>query len=208
MAMFEPTTLIAFSLACFALAIVPGPNVTVIIATGLERGPLSSLAVVAGTQIGIFSQVVVVAFGFDAVIGFMGWAFDWIKLFGAAYLVYLGFTMVRASGKLANGKALEQLSLFRLALRGFMVNWSNPKTLLFIGAFIPQFVSTDQPAFHQIILLGLIFVGATTLVDATYGLLAGSVGRALSTSRVRILNRISGAVLIAGGVWLALQRKT
>ncbi len=161
--MFEVTTLIAFSLACFALAIVPGPNVTVIIATGLQRGPLSSLAVVAGTQAGIFSQVVVVALGFNAVIGFMAQAFDWLKLLGALYLIYLGFIMMRSRGQLGGGKALKQLSLFSLALRGFLVNWSNPKTLLFIGAFIPQFVDAGQPAFPQIMLLGSIFVGATTL---------------------------------------------
>ncbi|VAW17838.1 hypothetical protein MNBD_ALPHA12-94 [hydrothermal vent metagenome] len=206
--MFDMTTLIAFSLACFALAAVPGPNVSVIIATGLQRGPLSGLAVVLGTQIGIFSQVIVVALGFDAIIGFMGWAFDWIKLFGAAYLVYLGFSMLRASGKLGNGKPMRQLSLFSLALRGFLINWSNPKTLLFIGAFIPQFVSIGQPAFPQIMLLGLIFVGATTLVDATYGFLSGSAGKALSTARIKTLSRVSGAILIAGGAWLALQRKT
>jgi len=206
--MFDATTLIAFSLACFALAIVPGPNVTVIIATGLQRGPLSSLAVVAGTQIGIFTQVIVVALGFNAVIGFMAEAFDWLKLLGALYLIYLGFTMMRSKGQLGDGKALKQLSLFSLALRGFVVNWSNPKTLLFIGAFIPQFVSTSQPAFAQIMLLGLIFVMATTLVDGSYGFLSGSAGKALSAARIKTLSRVSGAILIAGGFWLALQRKT
>ncbi len=205
--MFDATTLIAFTLACFALAMVPGPNVTVIIATGLQRGPGAGLAVVAGTQIGILSQIVVVALGFSAIIGFMAQAFDWIKLFGAAYLVYLGFVMLAASTKLNDAKALKQLSPFRLALRGFLVNWSNPKTLLFIGAFIPQFVDVSQPAFAQIMVLGLIFVAATTLVDASYGLLSGSAGRALTAGRIKLVSRFSGAILMAGGLWLALQRK-
>ncbi len=206
--MFEPTILVTFTLACFALAIVPGPNITVIIATALQRGRLAGLAVVAGTQIGIFSQVIVVALGFDAVIGFMGWAFDWLKLLGAIYLIYLGFTMLTSGGKLARGNALAHQSLPRLALRGFLVNWSNPKTLLFIGAFIPQFTNAAQPAFPQIMVLGLIFVGVTTLVDATYGLLAGSAGQALSTNHIRSINRVSGTVLMLGGAWLALQKKT
>lgn len=206
--MFDPTILIAFTLACFALAIVPGPNVTVIIATGLQRGPLSGLAVVLGTQIGIFTQVIVVALGFNAVIGFMAQAFDWLKLVGALYLIYLGFTMIRSKGRLGDGKALKQLSLFSLALRGFLVNWSNPKTLLFIGAFIPQFVNASQPAFPQIMVLGSIFVGATTIIDGSYGFLSGSAGKALSAARIKTLSRVSGAILIAGGFWLALQRKT
>jgi len=206
--MFDATTLIAFTLACLLLAVVPGPNITVIIASGLQRGPLAGLAVVAGTQVGIFSQVVVVALGFDAIMGFfMAQAFDWLKLAGALYLVYLGFSMLRSSGKLANGKELKQQSLFRLAVRGFVVNWSNPKTLLFIGAFIPQFVSTDQPALAQIMVLGVIFVAVTTLIDASYGVAAGSAGRALSTARVRTVNRVSGAILMLGGAWLSVQQK-
>lgn len=206
--MFDLTTLVTFTLACFALALVPGPNITVIIATALQRGHSAGLAVVAGTQIGIFSQVIVVALGFDAVIGFMGWAFDWLKLLGALYLIYLGFTMLRSGGNLAKGKSFDRQSLPRLALRGFLVNWSNPKTLLFIGAFIPQFVNIGQPAFSQIMVLGLIFVGVTTLVDGSYGLLAGSAGKAMSAVRVRAMSRVSGAILMLGGAWLATQQKT
>ena len=116
--------------------------------------------------------------------------------------------MLTSGGKLARGNALAHQSLPRLALRGFLVNWSNPKTLLFIGAFIPQFTNAAQPAFPQIMVLGLIFVGVTTLVDATYGLLAGSAGQALSTNHIRSINRVSGTVLMLGGAWLALQKKT
>ncbi len=205
--MFDATTLVAFTFASIALAAVPGPNITVIIATALQRGPMAGLAVVLGTQLGILSQIVVVALGFDALVGFMGWAFDWLKLAGAAYLIYLGFTMLRSDAGSVTGKADGHRSVFRLALRGFLVNWSNPKTLLFIGAFIPQFVGAGEPAFAQIVFLGLIFVGVTTLVDGAYGLLAGSAGRVLSAARIRAVSRISGAALMVGGAWLATQQK-
>lgn len=206
--MFDTSALLAFTLACFALAIVPGPNITVIIATALQRGPTAGIAVVTGTQIGIFSQVLVIALGFEAIIGIMGWVFDWLKLLGAAYLLYLGFMMVRSSGNLGSGKALEHLTYLQLVLRGFLVNWSNPKTLMFIGAFIPQFVNSALPAFPQIMVFGLIFVAVTTLVDGAYGLLAGSAGKIISQSRVKMLSRVSGVILMAGGVWLASQQKT
>lgn len=205
--MFDATTLVAFTFASIVLAAVPGPNITVIIATALQRGPMAGLAVVLGTQLGILSQIVVVAFGFDALVGFMAQAFDWLKLAGAAYLIYLGFTMLRSDAGSVTGKAVGHRSVFRLALRGFLVNWSNPKTLLFIGAFIPQFVGAGEPAFAQIMFLGLIFVGVTTLVDGAYGLLAGLAGRALSTGRVRTITRVSGAILMLGGAWLATQQK-
>ncbi len=205
--MLDPATLLTFAFTCFILAIVPGPNVTVIIATALARGPIAGLAVVAGTQLGILSMVFIVAIGFDALVGFMGWAFDWIKLFGALYLVYLGFNMLRSSGKLDQGKAADQQSLIKLALRGFLVLWSNPKTLLFFGAFIPQFVTTGEPAFSQLMLLGLIFFAVAAVTDTIYALLAGSAGKALSQSRVKTLSRVSGAILMAGGAWLATQQK-
>ena len=205
--MFDPATLFAFGITCLVLAVVPGPNVTVIIATALARGPLAGLAVVAGTQVGILSMVFVVAFGFDALVGFMGWAFDWIKLFGAIYLVYLGFNMLRSSGKLAGATAENQDSLLKLAMRGFLVLWSNPKTLLFFGAFIPQFVTTGEPAFPQLMLLGLIFLAIASVTDSAYAMLAGSAGKAISQNRVKLLSRVSGSILMAGGVWLATQQK-
>ena len=205
--MFDPATLIAFTITCFVLAVVPGPNVTVIIATALARGPLAGLAVVAGTQVGILSMVIVVALGFDALVGFMGWAFDWIKLFGALYLIYLGFNMLRSTGNLGEGMAAKQESLTRLAMRGFFVLWSNPKTLLFFGAFIPQFVTPSEPAFPQMVFLGLMFLAIATITDSLYALLAGSAGKALSQTCVKTLSKISGAILMAGGAWLATQQK-
>lgn len=137
----------------------------------------------------------------------MGWAFDWIKLFGALYLIYLGFNMLRSSGKLVKGEAANQESLTKLATRGFLILWSNPKTLLFFGAFIPQFVTTGEPAFSQIMLLGLIFLTIATVLDSLYAILAGSAGKALSQKRVKFLSRFSGGILMAGGAWLATQQK-
>ncbi len=206
--MFDASTLVTFILASFALAVVPGPNITVIIATALQQGRRAALAVVAGTQIGILSQVVVLALGFDMVLGIMGWAFDWIRLLGALYLIWLGAGMLRARRTFdGDGLPVAPRSLRQLAVRGFLVNWSNPKTLLFIGAFIPQFISASQPGFGQVLVLGLVFVAVTTLVDGVYGVLAGSAGRALTSGRAHVLSRISGGILIMGGVWLALQKK-
>jgi len=206
--MFDVTTLIAFSTACFILAIVPGPNVTVITGQALARGTLAGLAVVAGTQLGVFLMILVVAFGMQTLVAFMGWAFDWIKLVGAAYLVWLGFNMLRATGKLDTAKAVKPKPLWRLALQGMLVLWSNPKALIFFGAFIPQFVDTGHPAFPQVVVLGLIFMLIATITDGAYAVLAGSARHLLTAVRVKWLNRISGAILMAGGVWLALARRS
>src|ERR1700759_3522040 len=89
--MFTLTTLIPYLGACALLAIVPGPTVTVILANSLRGGTLAGLAIIAGTQIGLVTIILVVGLGLQAVMGFMAFAFDWIKLAGAAYLIWLGF---------------------------------------------------------------------------------------------------------------------
>lgn len=205
--MFNPATLTAYLGACFLLAIVPGPTVTVIIANALARGTMAGLAIVLGTQIGLITMIAVVAIGLQGMISFMGWAFDWIKLAGAAYLVWLGFKMLRSEGALGSAEAVATKSYWRIVLEGFFVIWANPKALLFFGAFLPQFVDLSAPTFPQIMILGVFFMVVAGSTDAIYAVIAGRARHMLSTARVKLLNRFSGAILMAGGVWLALQRR-
>lgn len=205
--MLNPATLTAYLGACFLLAIVPGPTVTVIIANALARGTMAGLAIVLGTQIGLITMIAVVAIGLQGMISFMGWAFDWIKLAGAAYLVWLGFKMLRSEGVLGSAEAVATKSYWRIVVEGFFVIWANPKALLFFGAFLPQFVDLSAPTFPQIMILGVFFMVVAGSTDAIYAVIAGRARHMLSTARVKLLNRFSGAILMAGGVWLALQRR-
>jgi len=205
--MFTAPTLLTYAAACLLLAIVPGPTVTVIIASSLARGTRAGLMNIVGTQIGMLSMVIVVAFGLEAVVAFMGWAFDWIKLAGAAYLIWIGINMLRSDGKLGEGSAGVPRTPWQDALRGFFVIWSNPKALIFLGALLPQFVDRSHPAFPQIIVLGLIFMAIASTTDSLYAILAGRMRHLLSAVRVRLVSRISGVVLICGGVWLSLLKR-
>jgi threonine/homoserine/homoserine lactone efflux protein len=205
--MFSLTTLIPYLGACFLLAIVPGPTVTVILANSLKGGTLAGLAIIAGTQLGLVTMIGVVALGLEAVMGLMAFAFDWIKLAGAAYLVWLGFNMLRSSGHLGQAAAGPAKSYRRLVLDGFLVIWSNPKALIFLGAFLPQFVTSEAATFWQVMLLGLFFMLIAGSTDAFYAFLGGRARSLLSSARIKIVSRISGAILMAGGVWLALQKR-
>ena len=205
--MFSVTTLIPYLGACFLLAIVPGPTVTVILANSLRGGTLAGLAIIGGTQLGLVTMIGVVALGLEAVMGFMAFAFDWIKLAGAAYLVWLGFNMLRSSGQLGQAAAGPAKSYRRLILDGFLVIWSNPKALIFLGAFLPQFVTSEAATFWQVMLLGLFFMLIAGSTDAFYAFLGGRARNLLSATRIKIVSRISGAILMAGGVWLALQKR-
>lgn len=205
--MFTLTSFLAYLAACVLLAIVPGPTVTVIVANALSRGTAAGLAVIAGTQAGFLVMTLIVALGMQALVAFMGWAFDWIKLVGAAYLIWLGYKMLRSDGRLGTAEAQKHRSNLAIAVEGFFVLLSNPKVLIFLGAFLPQFVDPSAPTFPQVMVLGLIFMAVAGATDIVYAVVAGRARGLLSAVRVRLVSRISGVILMLGGVWLALVKK-
>jgi threonine/homoserine/homoserine lactone efflux protein len=154
----------------------------------------------------MISMVFIVAVGLEAVMTLVSGAFEIIKLAGAAYLVWIGWKMFRSNGQLAMADG-DRLPIGRYVWQGALTNWSNPKTLLFLSAFLPQFVDLTRPAFGQIMTLGLICLAVAALSDSVYALAAGQARHLLSVARVRLLNRVSGVILMAGGVWLALQKR-
>ena len=205
--MFTPASLATFAITVLVLVIVPGPTVSTIVGQSLARGTRAGLAVLLGTQLANYSMVLVVALGMEAVIGFMGWAFDWVKLIGAAYLIWIGISMLRSSG-FALGKAgVKPKSDWQLVLQGYVVLWSNPKALIFFGAFLPQFIDPSRSTFWQVILFGVVFNVIAAISDGSYAILAGTARNALTGTRIKLLNRLAGAILVGGGIWLALQKR-
>ncbi len=207
----EPSTLLTFLAACVAIVIVPGPTVTVIIANSIRSGTGAGLMNVAGTQAGLVLMIAVLALGFETIVGQLGHIFFWIKIAGAGYLIWLGIQLWRSDGRLGEARSVGKPALSPRALfwQGFLVIWSNPKALFFFGAFIPQFIDISaalSPAM-QTVYFGLLFMVVATLLDAMYAVLAGSAGKWLTRSNIRIVERVSGTCLIAGGAWLALTKR-
>jgi threonine/homoserine/homoserine lactone efflux protein len=206
--MFSLTTLVAYVAACFLFTIIPGPGVTVVVANSLARGTKAGLLTILGTEIAMILMVVIVALGLEAVMGVVSQAFTVIKLAGAAYLAWIGWKMFTSSGQIDLSQRAERLPLRRYVVQGAVVNFSNPKTILFLGAFLPQFVDMTRPAFAQIMVLGLIVILVATVTDSIYAVLAGRMGTVLTAARVRAMNRVSGVILMCGAVWLALLKRT
>ena len=204
--MFDASVLLAFVLASAAIVIVPGPTVSIIVANSLRAGPAAGLANVAGTQLGLAVMIAVLALGLDVVVAAMGEAFVYVKLLGAAYLVYLGIKLLRSDGTLGRSKTPAR-GVAQYALQGFFVIWSNPKALIFFGAFIPQFVDPTHAAAPQVAVYGGLFMAVATILDGAYALAAGKAGRLLTRARVRTVEVASGALLIVGGLALALTRR-
>lgn len=204
--MADAAFLLSFALASFLIVIVPGLTVTVIIANSLKHGARAGLLNVLGTQIGLTMMIAILAVGMSAVVSSMGSVFEILRIVGAAYLIWLGIKMWRSDGALGEKEtAVRPMGSF--VLQGFIVIWSNPKALLFFGAFIPQFIDPAGSAAMQTVVLGSIFMIVATLFDSVYAIAAGGAGGWLSRERVRLTERISGTFLIGGGLWLAFARR-
>ncbi len=195
---------IAFCLAAAALAFVPGPTVTVIIANSLRHGTRAGLMNVAGTQAGFLIWLAIAALGLGAAIEVMGLWFDVLRYAGAAYLIWLAIKLFRSKGDLAIAvdRARPHGSFF---LQGFIVIISNPKMLVLFGAMIPPFIVPGGDPMQQIVLLGLTFMVIAGVGDTLYALMAGKAGIFLSRSRIRALEIASGMFLLGGGIWMALR---
>lgn len=195
---------IAFCIAAAALALTPGPTVTVIIANSLRHGAQAGMLNVAGTQAGFLIWLAIAALGLGTAIQVMGVWFDALRWVGAAYLVWLGIRLFRSSGDLAATvqRAAPQGGFF---LQGFIVIISNPKMLVLFGAMIPPFLTPGADSVNQVLLLGLTFMAIAAAGDTAYALAAGRAGAWLSRSRVRTIEIVSGCCLVAGGVWMALR---
>lgn len=201
-----PIELLPFVLATLAVMATPGVTVSALLGTALGQGVRAGFAVEAGAVLGRISMIGVLVLGLSAVNSFMHAAFDWVKLAGAAYLVWAGIKMIIHPPTLAldSGKPAALLPLVR---RGFLVLWSNPKALIFFGAFVPQFIITDAPVTPQILLLGAIWVGIAITTDSIYIVLAASVRHLFMGRGSRLIGRVSGTILIGAAVWLATQAK-
>lgn len=198
------STYITFFIACVILVIVPGPTVTLIIANSLRHGRRAGLLNVAGTQLALAVTVVIVLAGLASLIAAMGEWFLYLRLAGAAYLIWLGWKLISATGDMASTEARQPRGGF--FLQGLAVGLSNPKTLLFFGAFFPQFMDPARSFAVQVLIMGATAMAIAAVSDTAYTLLASRAGKALSRRRMRLISRASGTVLIGGGVWLALAR--
>jgi len=196
---------IAYVLACLLIAIIPGPTVTVIVANSLKHGTRAGLLNVAGTQLGLGLMMLTLAVGLTSVIAAMGWLFDWLRYAGAAYLVWLGWKLLRAPGAIADTSSVS-VPRGGFFIQGFLVIMANPKALFFFGAFIPQFIDPKGNYVAQIVLLGVTAMVIALFSDGAYAVLTGRAGALLSKKRVRLVSRLSGVCLIGGGIWLALTR--
>lgn len=184
----------AFIAAVLILLLAPGPDMAFMVATGLRDGRRGATRAAFGITAGVSVYVVLTALGVGAFLAAAPGVIDAIQLAGAAYLAYLAWASWRASGSPLETPADRSADAFR---RGFIVNISNPKIILFFTAFLPQFLgdATQHPVL-QLLMLGLILQTLGLITDLAIGYAAGAIrDRVLQRGRVRkLLERLAASV--------------
>jgi threonine/homoserine/homoserine lactone efflux protein len=193
-----------FLLITTVLVLTPGPIVTLVIATGASRGPRAGLVTVAGTSSGNAVLLAAIALGLTWVLKNAVIVFEMLRWGGAAYLVWIGVQAWRGAGRSDLSPPSGHVDYWR----GFVVALSNPKTIAFFTAFLPQFIDPALPVERQLALMCASTVVLAMVTDSTWAILAG-LGRAwfMKPSRAKLLGRLSGLTLIGGGIWLSLSRR-
>jgi len=197
---------LAFVLATTVLMLIPGPNVALIVANSVAYGTRYGLLTVLGTSSAMVLQLALTAIGMTALLSWLSQMFEWLRWLGVAYLLFLGIRQWLAKPVDLTRTRPQMKSLKAIYGRGFLISLTNPKTLLFYGAFFPQFIAADLPPGPQIALLALSFMAVAVLVDSGWALLSGHA-RGLLGSRGRLRNRLTGGLLIGAGLGLALARR-
>ncbi len=197
------STYAVFLATAMALLAIPGPAVLYVVTRSIEMGRSGGLASVAGITTGTFVHVGLATAGLSSLILASKAAFDAVKYVGAAYLIFLGVRRLLTKAEDRVEEDGPPRTRRRAYTQGIVVNLTNPKTIVFIFAFIPQFV--DPNARHvwlQVLVLGASFACLGFLSDSAYALTAGAVADRLRGSRriARFERWFGGSVLIGLGI--------
>jgi len=203
----SPEVFLTFSFASILLFLTPGPAMSLIVANSASFGARAGLITVLGNTLGLGLLLGLVIAGLSYVLLLMAEYFDVIRWIGALYLIWLGISRFRQHSDGSVGEVSSVVRDRRYFWQGLAVGLSNPKVLLFYGAFFPQFLDFSGDLTRQLTILTTTFLVLALAVDGGMAMLAGRAGAWLASRRARLIDRIGGSLLIAGGLWLAFARR-
>lgn len=197
---------LGFVLANAILMLIPGPNVALITANSVAYGTRYGLLTVAGTTSGVAAQLALTVVGMSAALAAASQLLTIVHWGGIAYLIWLGFRQFRAAPVDLTKIKPEPKSSRGIFGRAVLVAISNPKTLLFFGVLLPQFIDPRLPAGPQLAILAVTLLVMAILLDGAWAVAAGRA-RVLLARHGRLRNRLSGGLLMTAGVGLALAQR-
>lgn len=199
-------TWLAFFAACWVISLSPGAGAIASMSSGLQYGFWRGYWNALGLQLALIVQIAIIAAGLGAVLATSALAFTLIKWFGVAYLVYLGIKQWRAlPSDMSDDSTIRPIGKpLALIARGFLVNISNPKALVFMLAILPQFIDTHLPLLPQYLTIAVTMVSVDLIVMAGYTGLASKVLRLLKTPKQqRRMNRTFAGLFVSAAAFLA-----
>lgn len=208
--MLEFVILVPFLLAVIAIQISPGPDMMLVIARGVGQGRRVALACVAGISAASLVQIPALALGVATVFERSPLAYEILKNAGAAYLIYIGVMFLRHARSTSPAREHDVASARAAFFQGLWGNLANPKSLIFLLAFLPQFVQPDRGSVAlQLAILGVIHKTVGLIVDGSVAILAGSSGNWLRRHPgfAKWQERLVGSILIGLGLRLAFDHK-
>lgn len=201
---------LGFFAACWVISLSPGAGAIASMSSGLQYGFWRGYWNALGLQLGLIVQIAIIAAGVGAILAASATAFQIIKWFGVAYLVYLAYKQWRALPMdMSDESAVRPIGKpLSLVFRGFLVNVSNPKALVFMLAVLPQFITPHEPLLPQYVAITVTMVTVDMLVMAGYTGLAARVLRLLRTPKQqKRLNRTFAGLFIGAATFLATLRR-
>ena len=198
---------LAFVVATTIMIALPGPSVLLTVAHSISFGWQHALSTVAGATMGIAVQLIVAAIGLTSLLNVVAGAFEWFRWAGAAYLVYLGIKQWRSASEPLKFDT-SSVSKKNLFVQGLVVTIPNPKSLIFIAAFLPQFIDAARPLGLQFAVIVPTFLMITFIITSVWALVAGKVSGFVQSQRAfQTVLRTAGGLMIIAGAGLALARR-
>lgn len=204
----ESHVYLAFVIATTVMIALPGPSVLLTVAHSLSFGWRPALSTVAGATFGIAVQLTVAIIGLTSLLNLFARLFEWFRWVGAVYLVYLGIKQWQSANEPLkfNSGSVSKTNLF---LQGAFITIPNPKSLIFIAAFLPQFIDTSRPIGIQLALIVPTFLFITFFVTSIWAVIAGNISGYLKYQPVfRSVFKAAGGLMVLAGIGLAMSRRS
>lgn len=200
---------LAFLVAAFVISLSPGAGAVYAMSVGMRHGYRLALAGIIGMQFGLALQLLVVAVGLGAVLATSTLAFNVVKWFGVAYLLWLGWQQFRADPVAVSLEGAQAASARKAFVQGFLVNASNPKATIFFLAVVPPFIDPARPLVAQYLTVMATLAFTDLVVMSGYALLAARVLKMLrEPHHIRWTNRAFGGLFMLAGALLATFRRS
>lgn len=184
----------------------PGPSHILMISVSIGNGFKKSLATAAGDLSANAIQIVLAGLGLAVIIVSSRHGFSVVKWLGVAYLVWVGVRTIISSFRNSENASTSPGALAaNLWLRGFLTSAANPKAVVFFAALFPQFIDSNEHLGMQILILGTTYIVVDCMFLVTYGLSSHWLAQTLKSRYKALIDRISGARLIAAAFLLGLR---